>query len=332
LNPRAFWKPAALLLLCARPAFAQGGQIANPVVLVIVLGAMSLAPFVLVMLTSFVKIAVVLSILRNALGTQQVPPNQVITGLAFVLTIFVMLPVADQMYQAAGTIPGGHDIFSEGSVKTIFDAAQRGKEPLRTFLARHAHDKERILFMELSARLDSTAAAKPQPAPAPAIPAPQPPAAQNPAASAPAPAPTPAPAPPLAARPAAASPAPAQAPVPAARPAAASPAPASAPAPAPAARPAATSPAPAPAPVVDKNEFRVLIPAFVISQLKEGFEVGFLIFVPFIIIDMVVANILLAMGMSMLSPSVISLPFKLLLFVLVDGWFLIVKGLVLSYV
>ena len=76
----------------------------------------------------------------------------------------------------------------------------------------------------------------------------------------------------------------------------------------------------------------MLIPAFVVSQLKEGFEVGFLIFVPFIIIDMVVANILLAMGMSMLSPSVISLPFKLLLFVLVDGWFLVVKGLVLSYV
>lgn len=265
----------------------MNGQIANPVVLVIVLGALSLAPFVLVMMTSFVKIAVVLSILRNALGTQQVPPTQVITGLAFVLTIFVMIPVADQMYQAAGTIPGGHDIFSEGSVKTIFDAAQRGKEPLRNFLSKHAHDQERILFMELSARLDANAAPAPQTAPTPA----------------------PAPAPP-------ATPAPGQA----------APPPAAAPA------PAAPAPATAPAPTVDKNEFRVLIPAFVISQLKEGFEVGFLVFVPFIIIDMVVANILLAMGMSMLSPSVVSLPFKLLLFVLVDGWYLIVKGLVLSYV
>src|SRR3954466_630429 len=106
----------------------------NPVVMVIILGSLALALFVLVMLTSFVKISVVLSILRNALGTQQIPPNQVITGLSFVLTIFVMIPVATQMYNAAGTIPGGHDIFSEGSVRTIFDAAQKGKEPLRTFL------------------------------------------------------------------------------------------------------------------------------------------------------------------------------------------------------
>ena len=312
-------KVAALLLLGAQPAFAQGGQIANPVVLVIVLGAMSLAPFVLIMLTSFVKIAVVLSILRNALGTQQVPPNQVITGLAFVLTIFVMIPVAAQMYQAAGAIPGGHDIFSEGSVKTIFDAAQRGKEPLRTFLARHAHDKERILFMELSARLDSTAAARPQSVAVPAAPNPAAPAAPAPAAG-------------QAQRGAAPAPAAGQAQQGAApAPAAGQAQKAAAPAPAAGQAQQAATPAPA-ATVIDKNEFRVLIPAFVVSQLKEGFEVGFLIFVPFIIIDMVVANILLAMGMSMLSPSVISLPFKLLLFVLVDGWFLIVKGLILSYV
>ena len=82
---------------------------------------------------------------------------------------------------------------------------------------------------------------------------------------------------------------------------------------------------------LSKDDFQVLVPAFVTSQLKEAFEVGFLIFIPFVIIDMVIANILLAMGMSMLSPSVISLPFKLLLFVLVDGWFLIIRGLVLSY-
>jgi flagellar biosynthesis protein FliP len=94
----------------------------------------------------------------------------------------------------------------------------------------------------------------------------------------------------------------------------------------PAARPNADIPRP------DKEDFQVLMPAFVTSQLKEAFEVGFLIFVPFIVVDMVVANILLAMGMQMLSPSVISLPFKLLLFVVVDGWFLIVRGLVLSYV
>jgi type III secretion protein R len=82
---------------------------------------------------------------------------------------------------------------------------------------------------------------------------------------------------------------------------------------------------------IDKDDFQIIIPAFVTSELKEAFQIGFLVFVPFIIIDMVVANILLSMGMHMLSPSVISLPFKLLLFVLVDGWFLIVRGLVLSY-
>src|SRR5262249_52341377 len=97
---------------------------------------------------------------------------------------------------------------------------------------------------------------------------------------------------------------------------------------------APAGPAKAPAPQVsrpDKEDFQVLMPAFVTSQLKEAFEVGFLLFVPFIVVDMVVANILLAMGMQMLSPTVISLPFKLLLFVVVDGWFLIIRGLVLSY-
>jgi hypothetical protein len=89
---------------------------------------------------------------------------------------------------------------------------------------------------------------------------------------------------------------------------------------------------PKPSSSVSKDDFQIIVPAFVTSQLKEAFEVGFLIFIPFVIIDMVIANILLAMGMSMLSPSVISLPFKLLLFVLVDGWFLIIRGLVLSYV
>ena len=111
-------------LLFGQTAYAQssGGSadLSNPVVLVIVLGALSLAPFVVIMLTSFVKISVVLSILRNALGTQQVPPNQVITGLAFVLTIFIMVPVARQMYQAAGTIGNTRDIFSEASVKSLF--------------------------------------------------------------------------------------------------------------------------------------------------------------------------------------------------------------------
>ena len=237
------------MLLLNHAAWAQartgsGGELSNPIVLVIVLGALSLAPFVLIMLTSFVKISVVLSILRNALGTQQVPPNQVITGLAFVLTIFIMIPVARQMYEAAGTIANTRDIFSEASIKNLFDAGKPGKEPLRKFLAKHSHSKDRVLFMELATKLEQGTT---------------------------------------------------------------------------------------PSTPIDKDDFQIIIPAFVTSELKEAFQIGFLVFVPFIIIDMVVANILLSMGMHMLSPSVISLPFKLLLFVLVDGWFLIVRGLVLSY-
>ena len=237
------------LLGVASPAHAQtrgGNDLPNPVVMVIVLAALSLAPFVLMMLTSFVKISVVLSILRNAIGTQQVPPSTVITGLAFILSIFVMAPVGRQMYEAAGAIPNTRDMFSEASVKTLFSAADTGKEPLRKFLARHSHAQDRVLFMELAARLEHSngSANKPQ---------------------------------------------------------------------------------------IDKDAFQVLIPSFVTSQLKEAFQVGFLVFVPFLIIDMVVANVLLSMGMHMLSPVVISLPFKLLLFVLVNGWYLVVRGLVLSY-
>jgi type III secretion protein R len=236
------------LLLAALPAHAQARsltELPNPVVMVIVLATLSLAPFALMMLTSFIKISVVLSILRNAIGTQQVPPSTVITGLAFILSIFIMAPVGRQMYESAGIISNTKDIFSEASVKTLFSAVQTGKEPLRKFLARHSHAQDRVLFMELSARLQkSSGTANPQ---------------------------------------------------------------------------------------VDKDDFQVLIPSFAISQLKEAFQVGFLVFVPFLIIDMVVANVLLSMGMSMLSPVVISLPFKLLLFVLVDGWYLVVRGLVLSY-
>src|SRR6185312_12051509 len=111
-----------------RKAPEMNTQFSNPVVMVIVLGALSLAPFVLIMMTSFVKISVSLSILRNALGTQQVPPSQVITGLSFVLTLFVMAPVVERMYHASGTVANTREIFSEASVKSLFDAADKGKE------------------------------------------------------------------------------------------------------------------------------------------------------------------------------------------------------------
>ena len=296
----------AAMLLVPMIAHAQtGNQTANPVVMVIVLGVLALAPFVLIMLTSFVKISVVLSILRNALGTQQVPPNQIITGLAFVLSIFIMAPVARQMYSDAGSVSNTRDIFSEASVKSLFDASKKAKEPLRRFLSEHSKTKDRELFMDLAMRLERKAVAQRR--------EPASNQAERPAA------PTPTEPTAVAALP------PYQASL-AQLPAATQPAPA-APPPAPATAPRDEIKVDRP----DKNDFQILMPAFVTSQLKEAFEVGFLLFVPFIVVDMVVANILLAMGMQMLSPTVISLPFKLLLFVLVDGWFLIVRGLVLSY-
>lgn len=290
----------------------------NPVVMVIVLGALALAPFALVMLTSFAKMSVVLSILRNALGTQNVPPNQVITGLAFVLTFFVMTPVVKQMYKDAGSVSNTKDMISEASVKSVFDAVGRGKEPLRRFLIKHAHNQDRLLFVELARRLDeSSQAPRPRASSAPGSPLSTTtiPAASLTVSSA---------APAVPAAKADAAPALANTATPTVA--------ASAPDP----LTVQTKPAVPPLVVQDqsllsKDDFQVIIPAFVTSQLKEAFQIGFLIFLPFIIIDMVVANILLAMGMSMLSPSVVSLPFKLLLFVLVDGWFLIVRGLVLSY-
>jgi type III secretion protein R len=255
----------------------------NPLIMVIILSALTLAPFMLVMLTSFVKITVVLSIVRNALGTQAVPPNQVITGLAFVLTFFIMTPVAKQMYKEAGQISNTRDIFSEASVKSVFDAISRGREPLRHFLAKHAHTEDRTLFIGLAMRLEKSATDD-------------------------------------------------EAPKSLSSAQAATSALASATTKTTSDNPPPVAQLPQEKPALSRDDFQVLIPAFVTSQLKESFEIGFLIFIPFIIIDMVIANILLAMGMSMLSPSVISLPFKLLLFVLVDGWFLIIRGLVLSYV
>ncbi len=224
----------------------SSNETANPVVLIIVIGALALAPFGLIMLTSFVKIAVVLSILRNALGTQQVPPNQVITGVALILTIFIMAPVMEKMYAEAGQIDNTEAIFSEVSVKTLFEASKQGKEPLREFLRRHSHAKNQTMFFNLAQQMAKRNGNDPQ--------------------------------------------------------------------------------------EITAEDFRIIIPTFVTSQLTEAFQIGFFLFIPFLVIDMVVANILQAMGMFMLSPTIISLPFKLLLFVMIDGWVILIQNLVLGYI
>lgn len=199
---------------------------------------LAIAPFVAVMVTSFTKIIVVLSLLRSALGVQQVPPNLVLNGLALVLTIYVMYPVSSAMM---GKIENLEDIGS--STETLFAAVETAKEPLREFLVKHSDTREREFFLRTVRKMvtDDSAA------------------------------------------------------------------------------------------TLSAEDFIVIIPAFTISELTTAFQIGFLIFLPFIVVDMVVSNILLAMGMMMLSPTIISLPFKLLLFVLIDGWAKLAHGLVLSY-
>lgn len=231
-------------------AYAQAYRVgvSRPLILLIVLAALSIVPFVIMMTTAFVKIAVVLSLIRNALGTQQVPPNIVITGIALILTIYIMVPVGYDVYRAAGEVIGqgtNQPLLSQASVELLIKAVKEGKEPVRDFLLKNTHDQERVLFYNLALKLRKHEEDRAK---------------------------------------------------------------------------------------LTENDFVSVIPAFVVSELKEAFQIGFVIFLPFLIIDLVIANILLSLGMFQISPVTLSLPFKLLLFVLVDGWLLIVKGLILGYV
>lgn len=210
----------------------------SPTSALITVIVLALAPFVAVMVTSFTKLVVVLSLLRNALGLQQVPPNVVLNGMALILTIYVMFPVGQEMSARTGPLP---EIGS--STKGLLNAADQAKEPLRDFLIKHAHPRERAFF----------------------------------------------------------------------------------------ARTVKKTLSPERAAQVSDRDFIIIIPAFTVSELSAAFQIGFLIFLPFLIVDMVISNILMAMGMQMLTPTTVSLPFKLLLFVLVDGWAKLAHGLVLSY-
>jgi type III secretion protein R len=208
---------------------------ASALVTVIVI---ALAPFVAVMVTSFTKIIVVLSLLRSALGLQQAPPNVVLNGIALVLSIYVMFPVGQRMGERIGPLEG-----IGSSTASLLAAVDKAKEPLRDFMVAHSHARERSFFLRTAQK--SLAADK---------------AAQ-----------------------------------------------------------------------LSERDFIVVLPAFTVGELATAFQIGFLIFLPFLVIDLVVSNILMAMGMQMLTPTTVSLPFKLLLFVLVDGWVKLSHGLVLSY-
>jgi flagellar biosynthetic protein FliP len=210
----------------------ESGSTARIVQLVMLMTVLSLAPAILVTVTSFTSIVVVLSFLRNALGIQQTPPNVVMISLALFLTGFVMAPTLQASYRD-GLEPLMADKISET------EAAQRALVPLHAFMMQHVRSQDLQLFADM-AKIDKVADAKETP-------------------------------------------------------------------------------------------LRVLVPSFMISELRRAFEIGFLLFLPFLIIDMVVASILMSMGMMMLPPVTISLPFKIIFFVLVDGWYLVAGSLVQSF-
>lgn len=201
--------------------------------ILILLTILTLVPSFLVLVTSFTRIVVVLSFLRNALATQQTPPNQVMIGLALFLTLFIMAPVYGQVAEEAV------NPYLEGSISQE-EAIDIGAKPIKEFMLKQTREKDLALFVNISQdelpgdRMDVT--------------------------------------------------------------------------------------------------LRSLVPAFVISELKTAFQIGFVLFIPFIVIDLIVASILMSMGMFMLPPATVSLPFKLLLFIMVDGWYLVVKSLVESFV
>ncbi len=208
------------------------GEVATNIKILILLTVLTLAPAILIMMTAFTRIVIVLSLLRQALGTMQVPPNQVVIGLSLFLTFFVMSPVLTKINTEA------LQPYVESKLSQE-EALDKALKPLRGFMLRYTREKDLALFVELSKM-------------------------------------------------------------------------------------------PRPKTIADVPT-TVIIPAFVISELKTAFQIGFMIFIPFLVIDMVVASTLMSMGMMMLPPVMISLPFKLMLFVLVDGWYLIVGSLVRSF-
>ncbi|WP_331832788.1 type III secretion system export apparatus subunit SctR [Pseudomonas sp. LH21] len=213
-------------------------QLPDELSLILGLALLSLVPFIAVMATSFLKMAVVFSLLRNALGVQQIPPNMALYGLAIILSIHVMAPVGMATYDYLSA----HQttLADARSVERFLD---EGMTPFRSFLDGQVNERERAFFLDSARQLWPSRYAE----------------------------------------------------------------------------------------RVDGNSLLVLLPAFTISELSRAFEIGFLIYLPFIAIDLIISNILLAMGMMMVSPVTISLPFKLLLFVLLDGWGRLSHGLVLSY-
>jgi type III secretion protein R len=211
---------------------------ADPVSLFLVLLALAALPFAAMVVTSYTKISIVLGLLRNAIGVQQVPPNMVLNGVAIIISCYIMAPVFIEASKGL-TGPGA----STSSTQSLMQAADSAREPFRRFLDKHAEEREKQFFMKSAAVI---------------WPADQ-------------------------------------------------------------------------AALLKKDDLIVLAPAFLLSELTAAFRIGFLLYLAFIVIDIVIANVLLAMGLSQVTPSNVAIPFKLLLFVTLDGWSRLVHGLVLTY-
>ena len=218
---------------------------ADPISLAVVLALLALVPLAAVMTTSFLKIAVVLTLVRNALGVQQVPPNMALYGLALILSAYVMGPVVMQIGDELRTPPAAVAPGAPAAdrLEGIMDAVARGAEPMRAFMLKNSRPEQRDFFVRTARELWGEQAAR----------------------------------------------------------------------------------------NLKEDDLLVLIPSFRVSELTAAFQIGFLLYLPFVIIDLIVSNILLAMGMMMVSPVTISMPLKLFLFVMVDGWTRLIQGLVLSY-
>jgi len=232
-TPTFAWAQAVELpMLTSTPGTGGSQTYTLSIQTLLTLTALSFLPAALLMMTSFTRIIIVLSLLRQALGTQSSPPNQVLLGLSLFLTFFIMSPVLDTIYTEA-YLP-----LSEDRI-TYIQAVERGAVPLRKFMLKQTREADIALFARMAAspKFQST----------------------------------------------------------------------------------------------DDIPMRLLIPAFVTSELKTAFQIGFIIFIPFLIVDMVVASALMSMGMMMMSPVMVALPFKLMLFVLVDGWNLLLGSLVASF-
>ncbi|WP_017753767.1 flagellar type III secretion system pore protein FliP [Calidifontibacillus oryziterrae] len=211
---------------------AGAANVSTTVQLILLLTVLSIAPSILILMTSFTRIIIVLSFVRTSLATQQMPPTQVLISLALFMTFFIMAPTFSEVNdQALGP-------FLNGEINEQ-QAFERAAEPMKEFMSNHTREKDLLLFLGY-AEME-----RPQ--------------------------------------------------------------------------------------TIDDIPLTALVPAFAISEIKTAFQIGFMIFVPFLVIDMIVASVLMSMGMMMLPPVMISLPFKILLFVMVDGWYLVVKSLLISF-